>query len=192
MADSDNPNCHSHVKIGEVEPKVTGVEGDTEVSQDRAGSEDEVLTMYSIRIETYRLPPEPVSPTPPTHDAFFEALLKHMQNQVVLPCFIYSELFYPASDYSWRIPLLAKPPTIEEFKSELGEVSLSGLTLAFEDSPSGLNRASLDTSPGGNEYAVGLSFSLSLKVEEITLAYERTMDEIKRYAAFFIKKEAGS
>lgn len=182
VADPDNPSCHSRITIKETEPK--GVGGGEE-----GEPPPEPTAMYSIQVSTYRSPPdEENTEPPPTHSAFFESLVKHMENQVVLQCFILSDLLYPALGYSWRIPLLATPPTIGEFKSDLGAVVLAGLTLEFDESPAGLSRVSLDTSPFGNEYSVEIWFRTQIEVAKIGTIYEHTLHKIRTFADFFIQK----
>jgi hypothetical protein len=153
---SDSKECHSHVYI-------ESVEGDE-------GRQRRREPFTSVTVRTYR---HAIAATgeetkgAQTHEAFFKKVFDAAPKVMEVTTLAKVDMYYKVPPARWRVPLIASPPKFGELESELGGITLAGLTLRFDKSPVGLSEVSLEASPSGDEDKVSLSYFLSLPRTEI-------------------------
>jgi hypothetical protein len=184
---SDSPECHSHVYVESVERSDGGVKSE-------AGARKLKEPFISVTVRTYRHttaeePREGRKP-PLSHEEFFRKLLDAAPKVTEVTSLAKVDLYYKVPPARWRVPLIASPPKFGELESELGGITLAGLTLRFEKSPVGLTEVSLETSPTGDEDQVSLSYFLSVPRAEIDKVYDQVLEKAERFSSLFV--DAGS
>lgn len=88
--------------------------------------------------------------------------------------------------------LLADPPELGEFQSEIGAITLSGLKLRFSRSAAGLLEASLDITPDEDEYHCALTSTVDLRVDSLGALYSVVLEQAEELASLFIDLKEGA
>ncbi len=176
--DSD---CHSHVRLSSIKAP--------EIQPSGSGGRNEVLPSYfEVLVDTYRtsLREHGGMVDAISHTDFYHALAKGVIGEKVLHPTATVDLYYRSEDAKWRIALLANQPKFGEFGTDLGQVSLAGLTLRFTESKVALFDAQLDVSPTGHEYRCRVFFGWHADLSLIEHLYSRLIDQAESFAALFI------
>jgi hypothetical protein len=98
-----------------------------------------------------------------------------------------ADLYYPAAQVGWRMKMLAYPPKLEEFHSEIGRISLSGVKLRFSDSPYGLLESFLDISPAEDEYRCSLTVLNHVSPEHLSDVRRTVLTQAEEFAQLFVE-----
>lgn len=117
---------------------------------------------------------------------FFDALRTSIHGLDPLSIVAVADLYYPASRVSWRMKMLASPPRMDEIESEIGAISLSGVSLRFSDSPHGLLGSLLETSPGEDEYRCELTFANDLGLDQLESLHRTVARRAEAFAQLFV------
>ncbi len=176
---SDSTECHSHVYIDSYE------------GQEERPKRHEPFTSVSVR--TYRHGTSETGEGTKgarSHEEFFRKLFDAAPKVTDVTTLARVDLYYKVPPTRWRVPLIANPPKFGELESELGGITLAGLTLRFDKSPVGLSEVSLETSPSGDEDKVSLSYFLSLPRTEIDKIYDQVLEKAEHFSSLFV--DAGS
>jgi hypothetical protein len=176
---SDSKDCHSHVFVDSYE------------GQEERPKRYEPFTSVSIR--TYRHGTAETgegAKSVRSHEEFFTTLFNAAPKVTEVTTLARVDLYYKVPPARWRVPLIANPPKFGELESELGGITLAGLTLRFDKSPVGLSEVSLETSPSGDEDKVSLSYFLSLPRTQIDKIYDQVLEKAEHFSTLFV--DAGS
>ena len=125
-----------------------------------------------------------------SHEEFLKKVLEAAPKVTEVKTLARVDLYYKVPPTRWRVPLIANPPKFGELESELGGITLAGLTLRFEKSPVGLSEVALEASPSGDEDRVSLSYFLSLPRAEIDKVYDQVLEKAEHFSSLFV--DAGS
>jgi hypothetical protein len=149
---------------------------------------------YLVQITTFRA--RDSEDQPPAYDLshteFLELLHRSIHNFDQLKVVAITELYYPAERASWRMKLLADPPELGDFQSDIGVITLSGLKLRFSNSAAGLLEASLDTTPDKDEYHCALTSTVDLRVDSLAALFPVVLEQAEEFASLFIELKEGS
>lgn len=147
-----------------------------------------------IEIDTYRFGntegDHPARALPDTE--FFNSLRNSIHGVEQLSIISATDLSYPATEASWRMSMLADPPKLDEFESEIGKIALSGVKLRFTDSPHGLLESSLEISPAEDEYRCSLTLLHQLRAEDLAQIREIVIRQAEEFAQLFVEVSGGS
>jgi hypothetical protein len=127
-----------------------------------------------------------------SHADFLELLHDGIRDLDHLKVVAITDLYYPSERASWRMKLLADPPELGEFQSEIGGIMLSGLKLRFSGSAAGLLEASLDITPDEDEYHCALASTVDLRVDALEKLYSVVLEQAEELASLFIDLKEGS
>lgn len=98
-----------------------------------------------------------------------------------------TDLYYPATQAAWRMKMLADTPSLEEFRSEIGTISLSGVKLRFSNSPHGLLESFLEVSPDEGEYRCSLTVFNRITPDELTSLHRTVLSQAEEFAQLFVE-----
>lgn len=98
-----------------------------------------------------------------------------------------TDLYYPAAQAAWRMRMLADTPTLEEFRSEIGKISLSGVKLRFSDSPHGLLESFLEVSPDEAEYRCSLTVFYRVAPDQLPGLHRTVLSQAEEFAQLFVE-----
>jgi hypothetical protein len=98
-----------------------------------------------------------------------------------------ADLYYPAAQVVWRMKMLADPPKLEEFQSEIGRISLSGVKLRFSDSPYGIRESFLEISPTEDEYRCSITFLNHSSPEHLFSVRRTVLTQAEEFAQLFVE-----
>lgn len=178
---------HAHVNLSRIDeesrPEVIATEDEP--------SEEPEVPDWTIAVRYYPDPlPERVqeSESWKNADLLFKALREAVDTDDPYHPLYSVDFFFDVPTTTWRFPLLADPPEMEDLDTELGTISLAGVTLRFTDSPAGLWQASLETSPAGDEYYLGLRFAEHLEAENINSLFRKGLDRGQELATLFVNR----
>jgi len=168
----DASDCHSHVSF------------EWFASSDEKKGKKQAPRMMSVTIRTYRTGSEEESSF--SHDAFFKALLDAAPKAKQFHVLAFVDLNYKVPPARWRIPLIANPPTFGDLESELGAITLAGLTLRFEKSPVGLQEVALEGSLSGDEDMISLTYHSAATRKDMDELYQEVLKKAERFASLFV------
>lgn len=168
----DVPDCHSHVFFEWFAPP------------DEKKGKKQASRIMSVTIRTYRTGSEEESSF--SHDAFFKALLDAAPKTKEFRVLSFVDLNYKVPPARWRIPLIANPPKFGDLESELGAITLAGLTLRFEKSPVGLHEVSLEGSLSGDEDMISLTYDSAATRKDMGEIYQEILKKAERFASLFV------
>ncbi len=98
-----------------------------------------------------------------------------------------TDLYYPATQAAWRMKMLADTPSMEEFRSEIGKISLSGVKLRFSDSPHGLLETFLEISPDEGEYRCSLTVFNRIAPDQLPSLHRTVLSQAEEFAQLFVE-----
>lgn len=180
LRDDENPGLITRVSLSEAE-----IPGE-EPQLDHAPSQVRTVILRTVR---RRAASVPSSSRVLTHDEFFRFLATLVRPESLLPVVSNVVLTFSREE-RWRLPLLTSPPAVEDGGLGIGTVTLGGLTLRFEDSPSGLFSAELESDVMTQEKEVRLIFGLVAKPDRLNAVYEDAISKSAALAALFVVTDA--
>lgn len=143
---------------------------------------------HTIHIDSYR-GDEPDQEQFRRLKGFFTLLYRCIRDVDQLRIVSVTDLYYPAARTMWRMKMLADTPSLEEFRSEIGKISLSGVKLRFSDSPHGLLESSLEISPDEGEYRCSLTVLNQITPDQLPSLYRIVLSQAEEFAQLFIEVE---
>ncbi|MCA1789687.1 MAG: hypothetical protein LC667_07470 [Thioalkalivibrio sp.] len=149
---------------------------------------------HVIQIDTYRFENEDSEEQLRriSDSGFFDVLRTGIQGLDQLEIISVADLHFPASTVAWRMKMLASPPTMEEFQSEIGKISLSGVKLRFSDSPHGLLESSLEISPDEDEYRCSLTVLTCISPDRLGSVHTTVLNRAEEFAQLFVEVKGGA
>jgi hypothetical protein len=152
------------------------------------GDQEELFPAFLVEIASYRFPLDEHehAEEPITHQQFFDALRSVVVGEDHVHGVSTVDLFFPAQDVRWRMKLLSDPPEFEEIQSELGRISLGGLTLRFSRSSVGLFEANLAVSPTEHEYLCSLTFLQHFQLDTLEATYSTVLKQAEEFSSAFV------
>jgi hypothetical protein len=173
----DPTGCMSYVELRTHEPKPGGTE--------REGDGDSAITHLAIR--SFRaVHADARLEGAPDHAALINALeeaLSEAEGELGLT--VVCDMAFPGEP-RWQIPILATPPDIAQSASELGRISLAGVTLQFADSSIGLVRASLESGFGSLPSTLKLMFRSAIPRDELEDLFAVVLGRAEELAGLFL------
>lgn len=151
-------------------------------------AQEEMFPAYLIDIVSYRIPPDEQEDigTLISHDEFFRALNAAVTGEDHVHAVSSVDLLFQASVTRWRMKLLSDPPKFDEVQSELGRISLGGLTLRFDNSSVGLFEANLAISPSQHEYLCTLTFLQHFHLSSLDTTYSAVLAQAEEFSSAFL------
>jgi hypothetical protein len=175
--------CHSHVRLNPLPiPDSRSQQPEEELESPDA------LSYTAVSIDTHRVPlnEHRQGERVVTHDTFFAALTRSITGEKLLHPTAMVDMYYGSDEAKWRLPLLSNPPRLGGLGTDLGEVSLAGITLRFTDSKVALFDMRLDTSPTGHEYRCSAFFGWHLDLSKMERMYSELARQAHEFASLFI------
>lgn len=123
---------------------------------------------------------------------FYSVLQSCIRDVDELQVISMTDLYYPAAQAAWRMKMLADTSSLQEFRSEIGKISLSGVKLRFSNSPHGLLEAFLEISPDEGEYLCSLTVFNRITPDQLTGLHRTVLNQAEEFAELFVevKEEA--
>ncbi|HEX6040868.1 hypothetical protein [Longimicrobium sp.] len=118
---------------------------------------------------------------------FYDVLQRCIRDVHELQVISTTDLHYPAGQAAWRMKMLADTPHLEEFRSEIGKISLSGIKLRFTDSPHGLLESFLEISPDEDEYRCSLTVLNYITPDELPSLHATVLNQAEEFAQLFVE-----
>lgn len=144
---------------------------------------------HTVQVESYRFGDE-VAPEQfqrLDYNGFYSVLQSCIRDIDELQVISVTDLYYPAAQAAWRMKMLADTPRLEEFRSEIGNISLSGVKLRFSDSPHGLLESFLEVSPDEAEYRCALTVFNRITPDELTSLHGTVLSQAEEFAQLFVE-----
>lgn len=144
---------------------------------------------HTVQVDSYRGADEVIEEQLQRldHDGFYSVLQSCIRDIDELQVISTTDLYYPAAQAAWRMKMLADTPGLEEFRSEIGKISLSGVKLRFSDSPHGLLETFLETSPDEDEYRCSLTVFNLITPDQLTGLHGMVLSQAEEFAQLFVE-----
>jgi hypothetical protein len=163
---------HTHLTVQQISAVRMEAVGRTEAGEEEEPAEEDAWTFdlvpFSEPADSEELAEYPHF----KHSEFFEALRAATPQAASYHPTFWVDYLFNRSDAQWRIPLMANPPSFDDFPSEIGGISLSGLTLDFRKSSTGLLQATLNTTISGRYLYLSLLCGLHLEASKLEHLFE--------------------
>lgn len=149
---------------------------------------------HTVQMDSYRFGDEDSGTQLQRLDdtGFYSILRSCIRDIDVLQVISTTDLYYPAAQVAWRMKMLADTPRLEEFQSEIGKISLSGVKLRFSDSPYGLLESFLEISPDEGEYRCSLTVLNHIAHDELPSLHRIVLSQAEEFAQLFVEMKEGS
>ena len=143
---------------------------------------------HTIQVDTYRSGDEDSEEQlQRLYDSgFFSVLESCIRDLHQLQVISTTDLYYPAAHTTWRMKMLADTPRLDEFQSEIGKISLSGVKLRFSGSPHGLLESFLEISPDEDEYRCSLTVLNLITPDQLTALHRIVLNQAEEFAQLFV------
>lgn len=172
-------DCHSHAQMTSIPA--------TKVDHAAEPSKEELWT--AILVDTFRTPlaEHGHAPVVTTHSRLLEAIILAVPSKSALHPTATIDLYYNADSAKWKVGFMADPPEFGELGSDIGRISLAGVTFRFSDSEASLFDVVLDVSPSGKEFRCRVFFGMHIEIASIEQIYVDAIKQAENFASYFVQ-----